>query len=658
MKKLFTLLLLITAMHAKSQIVFHDNAPCTTGSGSSGNFVDWTTPTYTIYTQSLGMRNVQSPYFSSGLTNPNTNEFSQYTAKDFSVADGWELIQYDFGTPSVGTDFPYLILYNKRTGLLRVFVAFANLLSQNNAITIELKYVNNESRSAILENFSGTGRHGTNSFNNNVPPVGINNFYLNQILYWYNADFYLQYDPCICNFETALELNVKLASSSTLQFNVEGTAIQNLGPDVATDTYGRTGNIGNQTNPSSPLSNIVSVLKNAGKGAEWASDMIKNKNNYLNLKPTQVSKLSSLFSSISNILPGIAGAAEFLVTMLGGGASEPPRPLVLDIALRGTGSIVTSSPYGYKKLIVPGSEQTLMSAIVKPYYNNSPGIFTLLKEPIVRNGYNYHEQYDWTPEFHEFFSWSTFKLKEDISYVVNPNAGFDLSQSEIIASLIYTDGTQSYETDYYGLGCLKDVVKNFDYYVYNGWQGYMTTGWSPGNVKIKIVAKFKVAGTTAYVPYVAVYETKEVNDPTLNPDSDDYLPDPACATPLAPATTAEIKAVCNSDDYKNRVTQYLRVDPSAIDTGSGIDTSMLSRNSAIRIYPNPTTDLLKIDLTAIPGVRRATIMVYDMKGILVKTEKVQTGIVNAVHIDKLVKGLYIVNVLYGDKKASYKIIKV
>ncbi|BAV04384.1 hypothetical protein FLA_0372 [Filimonas lacunae] len=649
----------MAALHANSQIVFHDNAPCINGSGSSGNFIDWTTETYTIYTNSLGPRTVQSPYFSSGLTNPNTVEFSQYTLKDFANADGWELIQYDFGNPTVGTDFPYLILYNKRTGLLRVFVAFANLLNQNNAITIELKYVDNESRSAVLENFSGTGRHATENFNNNVAPIGINNFYLNQILYWYHADFYLQYDPCICNFETALELNVKLASSSTLQFNIEGTAIQNLGPGVATDLYGRTGNIGNQANATSPLSSIVSVLKNAGKGAEWAADLVKNKNNYLNLKPTQISKLSSLFSSISNILPGVAGAADFLITLFNGSSAEPPRPLVLDISLHGTGSIVTSSPYGYKKLIVPGSEQTLMSTIVKPYYNNSPGIFTLLKEPIVRNAFNYVYYDEWTPESHEFLSWSTFKLQDNISYTVNPNAGFDLSQSEITASIIYTDGNQSYETDYYGLGCLKDVVKNFDYYEYNGWLGHMVTGWSPGIVKIKIVAKFKVAGSSTVVPYVAVYETKAVSDYVMNPDSDDYLPDASCATTLAPATTAEIKALCNGSPYQNKVTQYLRVDPSVIDTSNaGIDTSAFNRNSAIKIYPNPTSDLLNVDLTAVPGSRRATLLIYDMKGTLQKTDKVQTGTINPVHVDQLTKGLYIVNILYGDKKTSYKIIKL
>lgn len=185
---------------------------------SSASFTDWRVQNYTIYTVTLGTQTVESPFYNTNLSNPNINEFSQYTLKDYEPGDGWELLQYDFGTPSIGTDAPYLMLYNRHTGLLRVFVAFASLFGQNNAVSLELGYVPNEARSALLENFSATGRHATENFNNNVPPISQNNFYLNQVLKWYHTDYYLQYDPCICNYETALEFKVTLATNPTLQF--------------------------------------------------------------------------------------------------------------------------------------------------------------------------------------------------------------------------------------------------------------------------------------------------------------------------------------------------------------------------------------------------------------------------------------------------------
>ena len=630
-----------------SSYIFQDNAPCTTGSPSSGNSFDWKTQNFTIYTNAQGVKTVESPFFNSSLTNPNVNEFSQYSLKDFQPADGWELIQYDFGNATIGTDVPYFILYNKHSGLMRVFVAFANLYGQNNAITLELRYVSNESRSALMENFSPNGLNATQNFNNEVPPVSINNFYVNQTLFWYHADFNLHYDPCICNYETSLELRAIVTNAANLQFTLQGQAIQNLNPPYGTDSYGRTGNIGNQSNGS----NIISIMRNLGKGASWAQDLIVKGNPRLGISANKDSKLAAMFGTISSALPIVASVSQFLIGIFKDDpAPQPPRPLAFDINLQGSGTISSTYNYWYKELIAPGSEQTLLSATVRPFYNKAAGVFTLLKVPKV--GYNIFYTYadEFNPERHELWENHMYKLKENISYTVNPHAGFDLSQSEITASLIFTNGSQRHETDLYGLGCLATIEQPFSYYRYDGWDGFYETGWVPGpNVKLQIVAKFRVAGTAIYVPYVALYNVSLEQDYALDPHGPEVLPSPGCSTSLPPATTSEIKAVCNSTLYKGLASEFARArsenDSQIEDSKGGI------------VYPNPVSNTLNVDLTKVKD-NNLRLTIYDLNGKAIQTSNITAGRVNKIDMKHFTKGVYIVTVIGDNYNKNFKVVKL
>lgn len=645
----FFVLFVFMSFKSGAQVNFVDNAPCTTAVPSSASFTDWKVPNYTIYTISLGTKTVESPFYNVSLTNPNINEFSQYTLKDYEPSDGWELLQYDFGTPSIGTDAPYLMLYNRHTGLLRVFIAFASLFGQNNAVSLELGYVPSETRSALLENFSATGRHATENFNNNVPPISQNNFYLNQVLKWYHADYYLQYDPCICNYETALEFKVTLATNSTLQFTMEGQALQNLNPPYSTDSYGRTGNIGMQ---SANGSKVTGVFRNMGKASDWADKVIQKKENYLGLSAEKKTTLSNIFGAIGLFMPGIAGVADFLIGLFKDDpAPQPPRPLMLDISLTASGSITTSFPYGYKKLIVPGSEQTLVSTTVRPFYNKAPGGFTLLKEPIIRWAYRLDTRDEWTPEMHEAWWTYAFKLPENLSYTVNPHAGFDLSQSQIKASLVFTQGNNFFETNYYELGCLNGLQKSFQRYTYDGWDGSFEEGFIPDKVQVKIIANFKVTGTSTFVPYVATYETTLVQDQNLDPFYE-ALPDTSCNLGLSPATALQIKAVCNGNIYKDKVQEFRRrIFP--------VDSLAALSDRGLNIYPTPAFDFVVVDLTQLePASNNLKLEIIDMGGKVISTNFVGTGRQNKVSLSGLKSGFYIGRIHLGKKEIKFKIVKL
>ena len=70
------------------------------------------------------------------LTNP------QNEPLDFQVADGWELVKKNFGTPTTPVSTPYFILYNKYKSILRVFM-YIQPSSGYNSAYIHLMFNNN-----------------------------------------------------------------------------------------------------------------------------------------------------------------------------------------------------------------------------------------------------------------------------------------------------------------------------------------------------------------------------------------------------------------------------------------------------------------------------------------------------------------------------------
>lgn len=653
-KKLFTYLagILIT-FSGHAQIA--DNAPCLTGNPHGSGLIDWTQQNFTIHTNSLGSTTIQSPFYLPSLTNPNVNEFSKYTNKDFNTTDGWDLWKYDFGTPTARTDVPYFILYNRHTGVLRVFVAFASLFGQNNAISIGLKYKDNSYRSALLENYNNDdGRYATQAFSNNVKPILNSNYYLNSVLIWYHSDFYLHFDPCICNFKSSLVLEVKLSNNGSFDFTVNGTAIQNISGGASTDAMGRWGekgifssflNLATPNNPN-PEFKSISIFRDAYSGAQLGKKILESK--WLGLAQPSKDKLLSLFTGMIDAIPIISSASNFFTSLFDGNASQPVKPLVFDINLVGKGSLTYTYNYAFNELVVPGSEQTLLSTTILPYYNNPAGVFTILKEPTINFYQRISYADEWTPERHETTIETQFQLKDEpLLYSVNPHAGFDLSQSTIKASLVFLGnrGVRE-ESEIYDLGCVKDYRRYFSYYTSSSpsipeWN--LEEGLLPYKVMLKIVANFKVAGSGLNIPYVATFILNQVQ---LNGDPyfPDQVPSPSCSATYSDANSTTVKSICNSSEYTNKVSQYARVSAGS---GSSID-SLVKKD--IKIYPNPINDHLYISLPQNNNYTNIQVDIFDQLGKTVASKKYQgtNSNLNFTGLSSLSGGLYFIRLTDGN----------
>ena len=75
----------------------------------------------------------------------------------------------------------------------------------------------------------------------------------------------------------------------------------------------------------------------------------------------------------------------------------------------------------------------------------------------------------------------------------------------------------------------------------------------------------------------------------------------------------------------------------------------------VKIYPNPTKGLLKVELPNLEN-QNATLQVYSAKGDLIRNIVV-TGTFTLIDLNSQVSGIYILRISIGELSADWKIIK-
>jgi len=213
---------------------------------------DWTAQTFDFY--NLGSWGQGSLPFFQTNGNPDMTHFHESQDKD--PEDGWELFFYDFGTqilldnngnpivdpvteayelqhvPEQEATNPIFILYNRYTGIMRVFARIEQIYGGYSMAQIKLYFE------------SGTGLIQTSLINDHNTLLPLNQFFANPNLNsptafintkgkWFYTDFFMNYDPCTCDFESTLKLEVWLIDEATInlkgQTNGDIVSVQNKG---------------------------------------------------------------------------------------------------------------------------------------------------------------------------------------------------------------------------------------------------------------------------------------------------------------------------------------------------------------------------------------------------------------------------------------------
>lgn len=190
----------------------------------TNHFFDWEADVFQINSSLSTTGTIESPFDQLS----NSNVFALRVSLDRLHQDGWELIDYDFGyklekkplTGEVsrvnqsgnGVVNPFFILYNKYTGVMRIFVAIGQQFAGYSSAEFTLQ-VNSEKQPSVLND-----RNVLMPLDDFVrsPTVKAVSTFINEAEKWFYADFLTQYDPCVCNFPSTMQLTVKLIDEAKI----------------------------------------------------------------------------------------------------------------------------------------------------------------------------------------------------------------------------------------------------------------------------------------------------------------------------------------------------------------------------------------------------------------------------------------------------------
>lgn len=193
--------------------------------------------------------------------------------RDYHPEDGWELLIQDLGLNMNGSissiSHPYIVLYNKFTGIVRVFYYLRepNFEQDYDAVTIKLSF-KDETNNFRYE--SSNFNHKTevarpidkhlkdqNEQMPNYLNAGLAEEY-DCIGMWIHADFVMAYDPCVCNFAyKRMRIEVMATDIATIE----------LTGDLTTKPITKDAN-GSAVDHTSPYKTGFKEVQGAGKEAK------------------------------------------------------------------------------------------------------------------------------------------------------------------------------------------------------------------------------------------------------------------------------------------------------------------------------------------------------------------------------------------------------
>jgi hypothetical protein len=146
--------------------------------------------------------------------------------------NGWELLLLNLGrfpngdpiTVELGKEpgVPYIVLYNRYSGVIRVFVSFGVDGQGADAVEITLMF-KNDKVSGLLRLSEGYDRALDQTTNVTISKTIAKD--PNLSYKWMSADFQVAYDPCSCYHLSELEINVRKITTSTVRIRGGSTSL-------------------------------------------------------------------------------------------------------------------------------------------------------------------------------------------------------------------------------------------------------------------------------------------------------------------------------------------------------------------------------------------------------------------------------------------------
>jgi len=517
--------------------------------------------------------------------NPNLNMILQSPIITHKPEDGWEIIKKDFGIVNARATNPSIVLYNKFRGILRVFVLRSQKFGEASVLNVSDK------GAIITVSFISDGQFGYKSNLLQLADSPLNPLekfnpslifstpqYTFDGYHWLYADFPMMYDPCTCeNYdqfgvpqEGGIRIDIALLNSTNISMKINSVPLESNKQPYGSNKVNGAGN-GFLHGIKELGEGTSSVLKKTSDAVSAISDIGTSINTIAN-QDTKFPKVSeklkadlellkkgvSVTKQMVGLIPVIGTAASTVLSLVdfftggGGSSSTPsgPAPMYIVNNFKAEGTLTSYSPNKPIQFAIPGSNQTGIEAGKIPIYNNTLGIFNLLKTPKVRI---YTYTIPLTPSGVSLIGTEHryYKLDEQVQYVVNPAAGFDLSKSSIVSTLVFEDAAQKCtyasspfisdnqieqiinapsadnltleavsngnllkRTSYYKIGCINEstawFTNAFGTYRYRIGKGQVSINYDcrayRPKVFLKVAAKFHVPGQDEPVEFIGKFK--------------------------------------------------------------------------------------------------------------------------------------------------------
>lgn len=536
------------------------------------NTFNWMNPTFPINKVDYSNFAPFNPSFP--LSNPffSTANYLSYISggpnSDNKPEDGWELIKQDFGyayDPNLGIwngnsispynkPIAYFILYNKYTAKLRILSTSPAQNGDYDKIIIKLELINPGSQQFFgKSNYdaykaNGIFAHTTNSaspLDRNTTKntaSAIANFPSSKQDFFF-ADFQLAYDPCICIFESGL--SVEFLKINQASFNAKGLLLGPGSLPLASVLNG-IGNIYGD-NPSTEdfyaqffnTGNTNNKYENKGMVQHYAEiEKLVAKINSLNsssggntLNPEEFKTLLKFGALVASVNPKflalktsveiLSKYVDFATIMNNTSNKSAPSVSTSYLILDGTVNLTSLQNGADFLLAVPGScgsnnrpeyGQADPNGVIPnyPVYNETPGLFALLKTPKIKRKFSNNTNYQMADN--AFYRYQngvlrfpsgsyrvvddckyTFKLKDgDFKYAMNPIVNESKTRIEAAIEVygwdntypttdqpseLYNRSSQNcsfldfendtitprYRTEFFSISCIDDVIFNISF---------------------------------------------------------------------------------------------------------------------------------------------------------------------------------------------------
>ena len=549
-----------------------------------------------------------TPYIELPWQQANNVNVTRFQGKNDIGTNGWELVRRDLGFTDAGlpqvTSNPFVIIYNKYLGVLRVFVTVQKPLATFQFAEVKLMFSTaGNSKAATLNRQSALGVALEDTEQGQAADFSVVSRYLNDGRKWFVADFPMEYDPCVCQFDSRLQIlvnlikqaNVSLQATSTgsIVTSQDASAGTSNGPSFFKKTNGTINAAGTSYDS---VDKLTSSLK--ADGATSAVDQFA----------TAIKDNKFLQNGLAS-LPYLGAAVGLLDFFTGGGQDSTPQPLALQplaikMSTSTTGTIKDTSMHATPYFFNPGNRLANTRPSDVPNYNETLGILSIITRPVVdfnmvitQSGATRSQLTTTTKQ--------TFRLTQDIPYVLNPASGMRVQdfQVALVAQSrsqndgapngdfstfegrnIQPDGTfrNMYRTNYYDAAC----IKNSKFL----WMTYSPNGPATPAVQlfIKIMVNLRplnASPTQQNVLFVARYPLTVSGVSAFA-----TLPTAACGV-LAQASTSAVQAVCSGSKYTAAVA--LRGHNQAFVSAPGVTNSSRS----LLAYPNPATSSVRFSFT-------------------------------------------------------------